>query len=154
MKYPTQVEPKLKELAIEATEYLIVVSVSEQKVTLFRGEESIMTYSVSTSEKGTGQVENTMQTPLGLHKVAEKIGETAVTGAVFKGRKDTGEICPPGARVTMPLHDWGLHRCGLPAGRFAADGLGWRGNWERELLRGNGRDVPTHPDRGRRGNPA
>ena len=97
MKYPKQIEPKLKELKVDPTEYVIVVSVADQKMTLFRGEESIITYTVSTSERGTGQIENTMQTPLGLHRVAEKIGESAAVGAIFKAREDTGQTCPPGA---------------------------------------------------------
>ncbi len=97
MKYPNQVESKMKELGIKPTDYLIVISIHEQKMTLFHKKESIITYTVSTSERGTGQVEDSLQTPLGLHCVADKIGEAAAAGAIFKGREDTGQTCPLGS---------------------------------------------------------
>lgn len=34
---------------------------------------------------------------MGLHRVAEKIGEGAAVGAVFLGRKPTGEVVLPGS---------------------------------------------------------
>ena len=95
MKHPEAIESKLKELNLEPTEYIVLVSVSDQKMALFRGGESIGTYKISTSKKGTGQIENTMQTPLGLHRISEKIGASAASGAIFKAREDTGDICPP-----------------------------------------------------------
>lgn len=97
MRYPEVIDSKLKELNLEPTEYLIVVTASDQKLTLFRGGESMTTYSISTSEKGTGQVENTFQTPLGLHRICEKIGASAAPGAIFKAREDTGEIWSAGS---------------------------------------------------------
>ena len=42
---------------------------------------------VSTAVRGTGQKINSNQTPLGLHQIAEKIGENEPSGVVFKERK-------------------------------------------------------------------
>ena len=44
----------------------------------------------STSRFGIGQVEGSNRTPLGLHRVAEKIGANAPAGTVFKARKPIG----------------------------------------------------------------
>lgn len=95
MKFPKALEAKLKELKLTPTKNVLVVNVADQSLTIFQGSESIKTYTVSTSERGTGQVENTFQTPLGLHRVASKIGEGAAPCAIFKARVDTGETCSP-----------------------------------------------------------
>jgi hypothetical protein len=97
MNPPKEFESKLKELAIKPTKHLLVVNIADQSMTLFEGKESIKTYTVSTSERGIGQLENTMQTPLGLHRISNKIGDKAAICAIFKSREDTGEICPPGS---------------------------------------------------------
>lgn len=44
----------------------------------------------STSRFGTGQVENSLQTPLGLHRVARKIGAGCLPGTVFEHRVPVG----------------------------------------------------------------
>jgi len=97
MKFPKALETKLKELKIKRTPFVLVVNVADQSLALFQRSESIKTYTVSTSERGTGQLENTFQTPLGLHRVAKKIGEGAASCAIFKERVDTGETCSPGS---------------------------------------------------------
>lgn len=47
-------------------------------------------FRVSTSRYGTGQVMDSLRTPLGLHRVAAKIGAYALPGTVFRGRKPAG----------------------------------------------------------------
>jgi L,D-transpeptidase YbiS len=47
-------------------------------------------YLVSTSRYGAGQVVDSHRTPLGLHRIAEKIGGGWPIGAVFRGRVLTG----------------------------------------------------------------
>jgi L,D-transpeptidase-like protein len=103
MRNPRDYETKLGELRVQPTEYTIMISVPEQTLTLFRAGKNIATYKISTSEKGTGQIENTNQTPLGLHRVSAKIGESAPTGAIFKARENTGEICAPGSDCNEDL---------------------------------------------------
>ena len=45
---------------------------------------------VSTSAYGIGQVINSQQTPLGLHRIAQKIGGGSPIGTVFRSRKPVG----------------------------------------------------------------
>lgn len=71
---------------------LIVVDIAKQKLQLFEKGKLRTSYTISTSKKGPGQTINSSKTPVGLHKVCEKIGETAPTYGVFKGRKFTGFV--------------------------------------------------------------
>lgn len=49
-------------------------------------------FSISTGSAGNGNEVGSLKTPIGLHRVAEKIGEGAPLGAVFRGRVATGEV--------------------------------------------------------------
>ena len=52
-------------------------------------------YPCSTSRFGIGQAEGSNKTPLGLHRIAEKIGAGAPAGTVFKARKAIGHVSQP-----------------------------------------------------------
>ncbi len=71
---------------------MIVVDVPAQRLYLFEEGAFLDAYPVSTAERGTGNREGSLQTPLGLHRVAEKFGEGAPIGQIFRARKPTGEI--------------------------------------------------------------
>ena len=73
-------------------ESLIVINVSTQQLLLLKKGKIEDIYSVSTSVYGTGSKVNSFKTPLGRHKISEKIGEELPEGAVLKGRKWTGAI--------------------------------------------------------------
>lgn len=47
-------------------------------------------FRISTSRFGTGQEANSYQTPLGLHRIAEKIGGGRPVGTVFRSRQAVG----------------------------------------------------------------
>ncbi len=47
-------------------------------------------YVISTSAHGIGQLKDSNQTPLGLHRIAQKIGGGHVIGTVFRSRKAVG----------------------------------------------------------------
>jgi L,D-transpeptidase YbiS len=83
------------------TRFVLVVRISRQEVCLF--EKSILSagktfhdYQIrrslraSTSRFGTGQQAGSRQTPLGLHRVAEKIGAGYPIGTVFASRQPAG----------------------------------------------------------------
>ena len=50
------------------------------------------TYTISSSKYGIGSKENSYKTPLGRHKVSEKIGEDLPLGAIFKARQWSGSL--------------------------------------------------------------
>ena len=74
------------------SESLIVVNISTQQLFLLKKGKIEEIYSVSTSVYGTGSKINSFKTPLGKHKISEKIGEGLPEGAILKGRRWTGAI--------------------------------------------------------------
>ena len=54
--------------------YSIEISISEQRLYLLNNNKLIRSYPVSSSAYGEGQVENSLKTPLGMHKIKAKIG--------------------------------------------------------------------------------
>jgi len=76
------------------------VSVSAQRLDLI-GDDGRVTRSfpVSTAKKGIGSEPDSHKTPLGWHRVCEKIGDGAAPGTQFVGRKPTGRIWQPSEPV-------------------------------------------------------
>ena len=72
------------------------VSVSAQRLDLI-GDDGRVTRSfpVSTAKKGTGSEPDSHKTPLGWHRVCQKIGDGAAPGTQFVGRKPTGRVWQP-----------------------------------------------------------
>jgi len=50
-------------------------------------------YPVSTSRFGIGQQQGSFKTPIGIHRIAQKIGAHEPLGRVFKAREPTADIC-------------------------------------------------------------
>jgi L,D-transpeptidase YbiS len=64
----------------------IHISVRDQRLTLKEGETLVRTYPVSTSRFGIGTEEDSMKTPIGRFRVAEKIGDGLPSDTVFQSR--------------------------------------------------------------------
>lgn len=60
-------------------------------------------YSCSTAAKGTGNKVNSNQTPLGWHRIDERIGSGLPLGAVFDERVFTGEVWTPDSPTAKDL---------------------------------------------------
>jgi hypothetical protein len=56
----------------------------------FPGYEFRRRFVISTSRFGIGQVMNSNQTPLGLHRIASKVGGGHPVGTIFKSRRAVG----------------------------------------------------------------
>ena len=74
---------------------LIVVSVADQRLALLAPTAPPRLYPVSTSKWGTGARQDSQQTPLGWHRVADWIGESARPGQAFVSRQPIDEVLPP-----------------------------------------------------------
>ncbi len=81
----------------------VIISVKDQKLMLMGNGTRLATYPVSTSKFGVGDNWGRMTTPLGFLQVAEKIGDHAPVGAVFRNRRFTGEILKPNAPGRDPV---------------------------------------------------
>ena len=82
----------LASCAAPDTQHQIVISTREQKLALLDRGNLMAVYLVSTSKFGLGDWPGSRFTPLGRLEIAEKIGDNAPPGAVFKDRRRTGEI--------------------------------------------------------------
>ena len=90
--YPLLVALFLASCAAPDTQHHIVISARDQKLALLDRGTLLATYPVSTSKFGLGDRPGSRFTPLGQMQIAEKIGDNAPPGAVFKDRRRTGEI--------------------------------------------------------------
>ena len=92
----------LRRLGVRPTRLVLTVSVASQRMFLFEkspgrprtgllpGYRGRRCYLVSTSAFGIGQVLHSNRTPLGLHRVARKIGGGAPVGTVYRYRQPIG----------------------------------------------------------------
>lgn len=94
-KIPAECLAACERLGFAPTEFLLTVSVSRQTVSLFQDGKFVKQFPCSTSRFGIGQIEGSNRTPLGLHRIAEKIGGGELAGTVFKSRKIIGHTSQP-----------------------------------------------------------
>ena len=99
-----------KKSGVVTTRFVLTVSIAEQTVSLFENSSPSERLGgkmpCSTSRFGIGQTEGSNCTPLGLHRIVEKIGAGEPAGAVFKARKVVGHTSQPGfadAKITTRI---------------------------------------------------
>ncbi len=106
------------------TQHHVVISVREQKLALLEKGKLVATYPVSTSKFGLGDRPGRYGTPLGELEIADKIGDGAPAGTVFKDRRRTGEVIPvdaPGRDPIVTRIIWLRGREAQNANAFARD---------------------------------
>jgi hypothetical protein len=93
-------------LGVAPTKYVLTVNIATQSVSLFEDGRFVKKYPCSTSRFGIGQIEGSNCTPLGLHRVAQKIGGGEPAGTVFKSREVIGHTSQPehaAAKITTRI---------------------------------------------------
>lgn len=85
-----EMEKRLKKITGITPDRLLHVNIQSQSLYLVNKGFITSVYPVSTSKYGTGNQNDSFQTPPGIHRIAEKIGAGAPTGRIFRDRKDTG----------------------------------------------------------------
>ena len=88
----------------------IEIRVGEQALSLYEEGSCCAKYTISTALKGVGSLSGSEQTPLGSHIIRAKIGQNMPEGAVFVGRRPTGEVYSEELRTRYPQRDWILTR--------------------------------------------
>jgi UDP-N-acetylmuramate--alanine ligase len=81
---------KLYGFLADPQDLYLVVSVEAQALLVCRNDAVVERYDASTSRFGNGNRENSLKTPLGMHRIKEKFGAGAPPGRVFTDREDTG----------------------------------------------------------------
>jgi len=96
----------------------IEINLRHQTLTLFDDAGRIeRVYPVSTAANGPGEEAGSLCTPRGRHIVRAKIGAGQPLGAVFRGRRPTGERYSPELGAAEPGRDWILTRILWLSGR-------------------------------------
>lgn len=93
----------LSSCATRDVKHSVVISVKDQRLALLDRGSLVGTYPVSTSKYGLGDWPGSCRTPLGQMEVAQKIGDGAAPGTVFKDRRRTGEVVAPNAPGRDPI---------------------------------------------------
>jgi len=84
-----------QKLGVAPTKYILTVNVAAQTLSLFADGTFVKKFPCSTSRFGIGQIEGSNRTPLGLHRIAEKIGGGEPVGTVFQSREIVGHTSQP-----------------------------------------------------------
>ena len=123
----------------------IHVSIARQTLDLYGVDGAcIRRYSISTASNGPGEEQGSNRTPRGRHRIRARIGGGALSGAVFRGRRPTGEVWTPDFAAAHRDCDWILSRilwlCGCEPGR---NRLGSVDSMRRYIyIHGTGDDQP------------
>ena len=88
----------------------IEISIPRQTLVLSDNGRVVKSYTVSTSRKGPGEKNGSLQTPRGRHIVRAKIGAALPLAAVFVRRRPTGEVWSHELHEKYPGRDWILTR--------------------------------------------
>lgn len=86
---------------------MVIVSVSDQMLYHRRKTGVCYAYPVSTATKGFGNREGSYQTPLGKHRIANKIGDGVPLLTAFRAREP---FCIYDPKTDDPNRDWILTR--------------------------------------------
>ncbi len=74
------------------TKQVLLVDATAQKMLLLAEGQVAGEWVISTASNGLGSQKGSDQTPLGVHRIAQKIGDGAALGSIFKARQNTGRI--------------------------------------------------------------
>ena len=97
-------------MSVAPTELRIAIDLDAQRLTLRDGAREVAAFAVSTAARGGGERRGSLCTPRGRHRVRAKIGAGAPLGAVFVGRRPTGEVWSPALAAREPDRDFILTR--------------------------------------------
>jgi hypothetical protein len=93
----------LASCAAPDTRHHVIISTQEQKLAMLDRGNLMALYPISTSRFGLGDFRGSYRTPLGELEIADKIGDGAAAGTVFKDRRRTGEIVGVNAPGRDPI---------------------------------------------------
>ena len=89
----------------------IRIDVAAQRLDLIGPDGAVIRrYPVSTAKAGVGELRGSLRTPRGAHVIRARIGAGQPPGAVFVGRRPTGEIYGEALARAQPGRDWILTR--------------------------------------------
>jgi L,D-transpeptidase YbiS len=100
---------RCQQLGVPATRFVLLVNAADQSVSIYEKFSGSWRLGgktrCSTSRFGIGQTQGSNCTPLGLHRIVEKIGGGWPAGTVFQGRRPIGYTWKgiPDAKITTRI---------------------------------------------------
>lgn len=88
----------------------IHIELGTQRLHLYQANRRLSSYLVSSGRNGMGEQMGSGCTPRGWHVICARIGANQPLGAVFVGRRPTGEIYSQALASRYPGRDWILSR--------------------------------------------
>lgn len=82
-----------KKYASEIFDTYLYVSIKKQKLYHIVNNRIVHSYSIGGAKRGIGNKFGSLQTPIGLHTIANKYGYETPIGGLFVERRFTGKIC-------------------------------------------------------------
>ena len=92
IKESGRVKQSCEALSITPTRRQVIVSIERQELALLIDGTLQRIFSISTSKNPPSCLADSYGTPLGLHALADKIGDGEPLGMVLKGRMATGQL--------------------------------------------------------------
>ncbi|WP_321347684.1 L,D-transpeptidase [Halopseudomonas oceani] len=122
----------------------IHISLTNQTLVGYCDGLPVCCYGVSTALNGAGEQEGSGCTPRGAHRVRARIGDGQPLGAVFIGRRPTGEVWSQALAEQFPKRDWILTRILWLCGEQVGFNRGGQVDSQRRYiyLHGTGDDQP------------
>ena len=85
----------LSHFSISKADQMFIVDVEKQRFIGIKNDTVFISYPISTSRFGVGSKKYSYKTPLGLHKIAHKVGALEPLGMIFKSKKAVGRLYDP-----------------------------------------------------------
>jgi lipoprotein-anchoring transpeptidase ErfK/SrfK len=82
----------IKSFSAKNTDTFVLVNIAQQQMLVISNNTMLKTYTVSTAKAGIGAEKNSNKTPLGVHRIKNKIGDKAPLGTIFFARQAPGQI--------------------------------------------------------------
>jgi len=92
---PEKLKEHVTSMGLKPSPHLILVDTKKQTLALIEDEKVKKVYTISTSSRGIGQRVGTYKTPVGLHKINEKIGDGVPHYGIFHKRHYVGAKFKP-----------------------------------------------------------
>jgi lipoprotein-anchoring transpeptidase ErfK/SrfK len=77
---------------LKKTSHIVIIDISEQNLYLIKNNKIIKVFKVSTSKYGVGNKNRSKKTPLGIHIICQKFGDSVPIGTIFKSLINTNKI--------------------------------------------------------------
>lgn len=125
IKESERVKQSCEALSITPTRRQVIVSIERQELALIVDGALQRVVSISTSKNSPSCLADSYGTPLGLHALADKIGDGEPLGMVFKGRVATGQHfteSPADEQLRNLITTRIIRLRGLEANRNSGDG--------------------------------